>query len=685
MKEGLTMMQKIQRFGGAMFTPVLLFAFAGIMAGISTLCMNEQILGSLASVDGMWYQVWNVINQGSWTVFNNMPLVFVIGLPIGLAKKQNARACLEALVIYLTFNYFVNTILTQWGPVFGVDFMQEAGSGTGLANVAGIKTLDMGMMGAILVAAIVVWIHNRYFDTQLPEFLGIFKGSTFVYIIGFFAMIPLAFLAVLIWPKVQHGIGALQTFLAGSGAVGVGIYSFLNRILIPTGLHHFVYAPFLYDNVAVQGGIVTYWTQHMSDFLASGEALKTLFPQGGFALYGMEKIFGSVGIALAFYSTAKKERKKQVAGLLIPITLTAVVAGVTEPLEFTFLFICPPLFALHSVLAGVMDMVTYMVGVVGNFAGGLIEFIAINWIPMGSVYYMTYIKQVLVGIVFIGIYFVVFRAVILKFDIKTPGREEGEDVKFFTKADYKDKKSGEKGGNAYIQRASDFLDALGGAANIKDVTNCATRLRLTVNDISLVQDAAVFKAAGAHGLVVKNNAVQVIVGMDVANVRDEFESLMAGGKAVEAKKPKIRLNTPAVGTVIPLEEMKDDAFASGSMGPGAAVIPAADEVCAPADCEVAMVFDTKHAVGLVTNEGTEILIHIGVDTVQLGGEGFEAYVKAGDKVKCGDRLVSFDREKIAAKGYDTTIAVLITNADQYEKVLAIPGKASAKDACIEIQ
>lgn len=524
------MMQKIQRFGGAMFTPVLLFAFGGIMAGLSTLFMNEQIMGSLASPDGMWYQIWNVINQGSWTVFNNMPLVFVIGLPVGLAKKQNARACLEALVIYLTFNYFVSTILSQWGPTFGVDFTQEAGSGTGLALVAGIKTLDMGMMGAIAIAAIVVWLHNRYFDTKLPEFLGIFKGSTFVYILGFFAMIPVAFLACLVWPKVQFGISLLQDFLAGAGAGGVGIYAFLNRILIPTGLHHFVYSPFLYDNVAVQGGIVSYWTQHLAEFAASGLPLKELFPQGGFALYGMEKIFGSIGIALAFYSTAKKERKKQVAGLLIPITLTAVVAGVTEPLEFTFLFICPPLFALHSVLAGLLDMTAYMLGVVGNFAGGLIEFAAINWIPLGGTYWPVYLKQILVGIVFIGIYFVVFRTVILKFDIKTPGREDGEDVKFFTKADYKDKKEsekgGEKGGNAYTQRAADFLEAVGGAANVQDVTNCATRLRLTVKDQSLVQDVAVFKAAGAHGLVNKGNALQIIVGMDVANVRDEFEALM---------------------------------------------------------------------------------------------------------------------------------------------------------------
>lgn len=681
------MMQKIQRFGGAMFTPVLLFAFAGIMAGISTLCMNEQMLGNLASADGLWYQIWNIINQGSWTVFNHMPLVFAVGLPIGLAKKQNARACPEALVIYLTFNYFVSTILSQWGPAFGVDFTQAAGSGTGLAMVAGIKTLDMGMMGAIMVAAIVVWLHNRYFDQELPEFLGIFKGSTFIYVLGFFLMIPVAFLSVLISPKVQHGIGALQTFLAGSGAAGVGIYSFLNRILIPTGLHHFVYSPFLYDNVAVNGGIVSYWTQHLAEFAASGVPLKELFPQGGFALYGMEKIFGSIGIALAFYSTAKKEKKKAVAGLLIPITLTAVVAGVTEPLEFTFLFICPPLFALHSVLAGILDMVTYMVGVVGNFAGGLIEAIAINWIPLGAAYPMTYVKQILVGIAFIGIYYVVFRTVILKFDIKTPGREDDDsEVKLFSKADYQEKKGGAKGKNSYAQRAADWLDALGGADNIVDVTNCASGLRLSVKDISLVQDAAVFKATGAHGLVVKGNAVQVIVGMDVANVRDEFEALLAqeSGKSFAAGTVS-HLDTPCEGTVIPLEEMNDEAFASGALGLGAAVVPAEDTLYSPADAEVIMVFDTKHAVGLRTNDGAELLLHVGTDTVKLNGKGFETFVSVGDQVKKGDKLLGFDREFLAKEGYDTAIAVLITNADDFEKISALPGKVKLGEQCVEMR
>lgn len=526
------MMQKIQRFGGAMFTPVLLFAFAGITVGLSTLFMNEQIFGALADPDGAWYKVWNVIQEGGWTVFRNMPLIFVVGLPIGLAKKQNARACLEALVVYLTFNYFLSAILTNWGPSFGVDFTAEAGNGTGITTVAGIKTLDMGMIGAILISAIVVWLHNRFFDTKLPEFLGIFRGSTFVYVLGFLAMLPTAFLAALIWPKVQYGIASLQTFLASSGVVGVGIYSFLNRILIPTGLHHFINTPFLYDNVIVDGGIVSDWMLHLNEFAASEQPLIDLFPQGGFALYGMTKLFGSVGIALAFYTTARREKKKTVAGLMIPTTLTSIVAGVTEPLEFTFLFIAPPLFVVHSILSALLDVTLYLFGVTGYFTGGVIEFAAMNWIPLWRNHSSTYIAQFVIGIIFTVIYYFVFTLMIRKLGYKTPGREdEGEDTRLYSKADYRDKQASEKqsggaGTGEFARMAQAFLDAMGGKENIAELTNCATRLRVSVKDESLVQDAAVFKANGAHGLVAKGRSLQIIVGLNVPTVREEIEKLM---------------------------------------------------------------------------------------------------------------------------------------------------------------
>jgi len=522
------MMQKIQRFGGAMFTPVLLFAFAGITVGLSSLFTNQQIFGDLARPDGAWFKVWNVIQEGGWTVFRNMPLIFVVGLPIGLAKKQNARACLEALVVYLTFNYFLSAILTAWGPAFGVDFTAEPGSGTGITTVAGIKTLDMGMIGAILISAIVVWLHNRYFDTKLPEFLGIFRGSTFVYVLGFFAMIPVSFLAALIWPKIQLGIVSLQGFLATSGVVGVGIYSFLNRILIPTGLHHFINTPFLYDNVIVDGGIVSSWMLRLNEFAASDLPLIELFPEGGFALYGMTKLFGSVGIALAFWVTARHERKKTVAGLMVPTTLTSIVAGVTEPLEFTFLFVAPPLFVVHSILSALLDVTLYLFGVTGYFTGGVIEFAAMNWIPLFSRHARTYAAQFIIGIIFTGIYFAVFTWMIRKFGYKTPGREdEGDEVRLYSKADYREKQaqesqqSGENGSMAEL-----ILAAMGGKENIAELTNCATRLRVSVNDENLVADAGAFKSAGAHGVVKKGKSLQVIIGLSVPSVREDIEKLM---------------------------------------------------------------------------------------------------------------------------------------------------------------
>jgi Phosphotransferase system IIC components, glucose/maltose/N-acetylglucosamine-specific len=311
------MLKLLQRFGGAMFTPVLLFPFAGIVAGISILLTNPQLVGSIANSDTVWFKLWMIIQEGSWTVFRNMPIIFAIGLPIGLAKTAPARACLAVMVSYLTFNYFIAAILTTWGADFGVNFNQPIGGVSGLTNIAGIKTLDTSIIGSIFIAAIMTYVHNRYFDKKLPDYLGIFQGTAFVTIIGFIAMLPLAFLTALVWPKVQGGIASLQEFLSQAGALGVWIYTFLERILIPTGLHHFIYGPFVLGPAVVEGGIQAYWIQHIAEFSNSTEPLIKLFPQGAFALHGNSKIFGAIGIACAMYMTAKPENKKKVAGLLI--------------------------------------------------------------------------------------------------------------------------------------------------------------------------------------------------------------------------------------------------------------------------------------------------------------------------------------------------------------------------------
>lgn len=360
------MMEKVQRFGGAMFTPVLLFSFSGLMVSLAIIFKNPMLVGSIANEGTTWFGIWSIIEDGAWMVFNQMELLFVIGLPIGLAKKANARAVMEAFVVYVTFQYFVSGMLSNFGSFFGVDFSQEVGGTSGLKLIAGIKTLDTGIIGAILISAIVVYIHNRFFDTKLPDFLGIFQGSSLVVIIGFFAMLPLAFLTALIWPKLQMGINSMQDFLAGAGVLGVWIYTFLERILIPTGLHHFVYSPFIFGPAVVPDGITKAWMANLNDFSATTTPLKQLFPEGGFALHGNSKMFGSLGISAAFYFTARPENRKRVLSILIPVTLTAFLAGITEPLEFTFLFISPPLFAIHAVLAATMAATMYAFGVVGD-------------------------------------------------------------------------------------------------------------------------------------------------------------------------------------------------------------------------------------------------------------------------------------------------------------------------------
>lgn len=529
------MMQKIQKFGGAMFTPVLLFAFAGVVIGLGTLFTTEVIFGSLAAPDTLWYGVWNVILQGGWTVFNQLPLLFAVSLPIGLANKQNARCCMEVLVAYLTFNYFVSTMLSQWGPTFGVDFSAEVGGSSGLAMVASIKTLDMGMIGALAISGIVIALHNKFFDTELPEWLGVFSGSTFVYMIAFFVMLPTALVACLVWPHVQDGIRAFQGFVATVGLPGVWIFAFLERALIPFGLHHLLYSPFYYDNAVVNGGIYAAFAKQLPEIAASSAPLTELAPYAAFTCSTWSKMFGCPGIALAFYATAKPEKRQELLGLLIPITLTAIFCGVTEPIEFTFLFIAPALFIVHCVLAACLATAMNAVGVVGVFAGGLIEISSLNLIPLWANHWMTYLTGLVVGLVFTGIWFVVFRFLILKFDFKTPGREDDEEeIKFRSKAEYRAAKQGggsaaiEAGAeeNPYAVTAAACMELVGGPDNIVDVTNCVTRLRLNVKDETLVADDKDFKAVGTSGCMKKGKSVQIIIGLKVPKVRDEFEKLM---------------------------------------------------------------------------------------------------------------------------------------------------------------
>nr|WP_309137916.1 PTS transporter subunit EIIC [Aeromonas salmonicida] len=299
------------------------------------------------------------------------------------------------------------------------------------------------------------------------------------------------------------------------------VYTFLERILIPTGLHHFIYGPFIFGPAAVEGGIQLYWAQHLQEFSQSTRPLIELFPQGGFALHGNSKIFGAMGIALAIYATAARENKAKVAGLLIPATLTAMLVGITEPLEFTFLFISPLLFAIHALLAATMATVMYLFGVVGNMGGGLLDqFLPQNWIPMFHNHASMMFTQIAIGLAFTGLWFLIFRSLILRLNLKTPGREDSE-IKLYSKADYQTAKQ-QRGGDI----ATQIIEALGGSKNIRSLNNCATRLRISLINASQAAADEVFKQLGAHGVVRHGDSIQIIIGLHVPQVRENMESIM---------------------------------------------------------------------------------------------------------------------------------------------------------------
>lgn len=533
------MMEKLQRFGGAMFTPVLLFAFNGILLSFAIAMQSELILGSLANEGTFWSNLWSVVESGGWTIFDNMEILFVIGLPIGLAKKASARAALASFVVYMTWNNFIAGILNVWGTSFGVDYSQAVGGISGLKEIGGVKTLDTNLIGALAIAGITVWIHNRYFDKKLPEWLGVFQGTSLVVIVGFFITLVLAFLTVWIWPPIQNLIGQAQGFMASSGSIGVGMYVFLERILIPTGLHHFIYQPFEYGPAIVEGGLIPYWMENLNEIASTTGNLRDIIPEAGFGFHNVSKVFAPIGIGAAFIATAKPENRKKTFALVLPTALTAIMAGITEPFEFTFLFLAPQLFAVHAVLAALLSFTLYSLGVSAVIGGGLLSNISYFIVPMASNHLDAVLLFFGVGLSFSVIYFFVFRFAIRKWNIKTPGREDSGEAKMFKKSDYRDKKAQEKGKqfqdnesnqagtssptDPNAEKAIQFLEGLGGPDNITNINNCATRLRVSVADETLVAEPGFFKQHGAHGLVKNGTALQVIVGLDVPQVRDYFE------------------------------------------------------------------------------------------------------------------------------------------------------------------
>lgn len=528
------MLQKIQRFGGAMFAPAMLFSISGLMVGVSALATSADIVGDLAVYGTPWYVFWTIIQRGSWTVFKRLPLLFAVALPIGLAQKQPARCCLEALVAYFAYCFFLSEIIKLSGDNLGLKYPSSLTSASGITIIDGIKTLDTGIIGPLAVSATVVAIHDRFYDAKVPDWLGTFSGSSLVYLISFFAVFALATISAAIVPFVYAATETLRHALAGVGPLGVGIFVFLERALEPMGLHHLLYMPIYYDNLVINDGIYATWTNLLPILSHSTRPLNELAPWAGFTATGWVKLFGLPAIAVAFYTTAKPERRAGLKAILLPAIVASAVCGVTEPLEFLFMFTYPGLFLLYAVLSSCLAMAMNFFGVVGIFSGGFMEMAAFNFIPLMRTHAGSYLLALGIGLAFSLIFFVSFRALILVYDLKTPGREDHvanrAAIDRLTGSGFAKEQSPNDEVNSRSDQdhvlAEQVIQLLGGVGNIVGATNCATRLRVEVADPSIVADNASFVAVGAKGLIITGKTAQVIIGISVPRVKEHFDQIM---------------------------------------------------------------------------------------------------------------------------------------------------------------
>ena len=517
-----------------MFAPAMLFSISGLMVGVSALATTADIVGDLAVYGTPWYAFWTIIQRGSWTVFKRLPLLFAVALPIGLAQKQPARCCFEALVAYFAYCFFLSEIIKLSGDNLGLKYPSSLTSASGITIIDGIKTLDTGIIGPLAVSATVVAIHDRFYDAKVPDWLGTFSGSSLVYLISFFAVFALAAISAAIVPYVYDVTDTLRHALAGIGPFGVGIFVFLERALEPFGLHHLLYMPIYYDNLVINDGIYATWSSLLPILSHSTRPLNELAPWAGFTATGWVKLFGLPAIAAAFYSTAKPERRAGLRVILAPAIIASVVCGVTEPLEFLFMFTHPGLFLLYAVLSSCLATTMNLFGIVGIFSGGLMEMAAFNFIPLMRTHAGAYLLALGIGLAFSLIFFVSFRALILVYDLKTPGREDHvanrAAIDRLTESGFAKEQSPKDEVDSRSDQdhvlAERVIQLLGGVGNIVGATNCATRLRVEVVDPSIVADNATFVAAGAKGLIVTGKTAQVIIGISVPRVKEHFDQIM---------------------------------------------------------------------------------------------------------------------------------------------------------------
>lgn len=709
----------LQRVGRSFMLPIALLPVAGLLLGIGSSFTNATTietyhLGKFIYEGGVLYTILDIMSKTGSAVFDNLALLFAMGVAIGMAKKEKEVAALSGAIAYIVMNTTISALITAKG---GVEAMAENST----TSVLGITTLQMGVFGGIIVGLGVAALHNKFYKTELPQVLSFFGGTRFVPIVSTVTYLIVGIIMFYLWPVVQLGISKLGVLVLNSGYAGTWIYGILERALIPFGLHHVFYMPFwqtelggsmMIDGNMVAGAQNIFFAELASKSTEVFSVSATRFMAGKFPFM----IFGLPAAAFAMYKTARPEKKKVVGSLLLSAALTSMITGITEPLEFTFLFVAPLMYAVHCVLAGLSYMLMHIlnVGVGMTFSGGLIDMTLFGVLQGNAKTHWIWI--VVVGLIYAVVYYFVFYFMITKMNLKTPGREPDDvEPKLYRRSDVNEAKAAKAKGAD--KRASDVVSAmilkgLGGKDNLSDVDCCATRLRVTVNDASKVMDD-MLKASGASGVIHKGNGVQVIYGPKVSVIKSDLEDFIdspysddpdsiigtegasdkteekpqtEGTENTETNGKTITLYSHMNGTAVKLEDVEDEVFSQKILGEGAAVEPSEGKLYAPCDGKIDSVFDTKHAVNMVSSEGVEILLHIGIDTVKLGGQYFEAHVSDGQEVKKGDLLISFDMDKIKAAGYKVTTPIIIGNTDDYASVEPVAqNSVSAGDMILKIK
>ena len=712
----------LQRVGRSFMLPIAILPVAGLLLGFGSSFTNattiqtyglEKILGDGTILNSLLI----IMNKVGSAVFDNLPLIFAVGVAIGMAKKEKEVAALSALIAFFVMNVAINAMLVITGEITADGTIASNVLEGTITSVCGIQSLQMGVFGGIIVGLGVAALHNRFHKIVLPNALSFFGGSRFVPIISTLVYMFVGIGMYFAWPVVQNGIYALGGLVTGSGYLGTLIFGIIKRALIPFGLHHVFYMPFWQTAVGgtmevagqmVQGGQNIFFAQLAdSANIAHFSADATRYFSGEFIFM----IFGLPGAALAMYRCAKPEKKKQAGGLLLSATLACMMTGITEPLEFSFLFVAPALFAVQVALAGSAYMIAHILNIaVGlTFSGGFLDLFLFG-ILQGNAK-TSWLRIIPVGIIYFFLYYFIFSFLIKKFNFKTPGREDDDtETKLYTKADVNARKEAGKetaGNTGTADPVSEAItQGLGGKKNISDVDCCATRLRITVHDAARVNDE-IIKTTGSRGIVKKGQGVQIIYGPQVTVIKSKLEDYLEtapdeyyesaavseensaeentdtvneNNETQEKVVNTIVVSSPITGMAGDITTCPDEGFAGKMMGDGAVVTPEDDVICAPEDGEVLFVFETKHALGFQTESGLGMLLHIGIDTVSLNGEGFEVFVENGQKVKKGDPLMKIDIPFLTSHAPSLCSPVLCTELEENQRVrLLATGEVKAGD------